>query len=47
MVGDRTGVEGFQKIKGRLRIENLGLASIFEGKPDLSTVWRRGNVGAE
>ena len=38
MVGDRTGVERLQEIEGRLRIEDLGLANVLQGEPDLIAV---------
>src|SRR5580692_5240762 len=47
VIGDRTGVERFQKSEGRPRIEDLSLADIFESKPDLRTIRCRGNVRAE
>ena len=47
MVGDRTGVEGLQEREWRLPIEHLGLAGVFQGKPDLLAVRRCGDVGTE
>jgi hypothetical protein len=47
MVGDRARVEGLQKREWRLRIEDLDLAGVFQREPDLRTVRRGRNVGAE
>src|SRR5207245_9276503 len=47
VVGDRAGVEGFQKPKRRLSIEHLGLAGIFQSKPDLLAVRSRRDVRTE
>ena len=47
MVGDRTSVERLQEREWRLCVEDLNLADVFQGEPNLRTVGCCGNVRAE
>src|SRR6476619_7814976 len=47
VVGDRTGGGGLQEREWRLPVEHLGLAGVFQCKPDLLAVRRCGDVGTE
>ena len=47
VIGDRPGVERLEEREWRLRVEHLDLARIFQREPDLGTIRRGGDIGAE
>jgi hypothetical protein len=47
VVRNWAGVEGCQNVEGRPCVKYLGFANIFQRKPHLTAVRRRGNIGTE
>src|SRR4029453_5650668 len=47
VVGDRTSVECLQQREWRLCLEDLSLANVFQGEPNLKAVRGWGDLGGE
>ncbi len=47
VIGDRAGIHRLDQVEGCLGIEDLRLADILQREPDLFTIRRGGDVGAE